>query len=120
MLTLRVEYEKNYYRGLVKRLARVRRKAHIHIDVLVKNGLIYVIGLDDGLSATFLYSAYLKAKERGLKAGLYFAWYIDENWIPKEVKELGTKWVSGRLSRKEAERLKSIRFAEYIFERWCG
>jgi len=77
------------------------------------------MSLDDGFSASFVYMAYLKAKERGLDAKLLYARFIDESWLPEEVKKLGEKWVDKKISSKEIETLKKITITEHMLERWC-
>ncbi len=119
MLILKVESNSAYYVRIFKKLKRVMKRYPIHVDVFQRGETIYMISLDDGFSVAFLYQAYLKAKERGLKTDLLYARYIDEDWLPKEVKKLGEKWLSMKLSEKEVELLKNTHITEYVMERWC-
>jgi hypothetical protein len=121
-LLLKVEYELKYYRDLKNKLARVKRRIPIYIDIFAEKGTIFVISLDDALSTTFLYSAYLNAKERGLKSSLLYARYIEEDWFPEEVRVIGRKWLNKKykgLSKKEINLLKKCNITEYVFARWC-
>jgi hypothetical protein len=119
MLVAVIEYNHTYYLSLIQKLNRVGRKAPIHVDVFTREGIIYVMSLDDGFSATFVYMAYLKAKEKGLNAKLLYARYIDESWLPEGVKKLGEIWLSRGLRNEEIETLKKITITEHIFDRWC-
>jgi hypothetical protein len=114
MLLLRVEYSGSYYSSLLSKLAKIRRRAPIHVDVFSRKGTVFVESLDDGFSASFLYAAYLKAKGRGLKADMLYARYIDENLLPEEVRKAGRKWLSEGLSEEEAELLKSHSITERV------
>jgi hypothetical protein len=118
MLMLRFEYGKELYDDLVGKLRRVSRRTPIHVDVFRRGGEVYVLALDDGFSCAFVYAAYLRAKEKGLKASLMYARYIDESFLPSEVKGLGEKWAHGKLSWGEIERLKSITITEHVLSKW--
>jgi hypothetical protein len=119
MLMAVIEYNHTYYLSLIQKLNRVEGKVPIHVDVFTREGIIYVMSLDDGFSASFAYMAYLKAREKGLNAKLLYARYIDESWLPEEVKKLGGAWLSRRLRNEEIEALKKITITEYVFDRWC-
>ncbi len=116
---LKVEYNPVYYEKVRSKLQRVRERYPIHVDIIQRQETIYLMSLDDGFSVAFLYSAYLKARERGLRASLMYARYIDEGFIPEEVKRLAEKWLTKKLSRKEVELLKNISITEYVMEKWC-
>jgi hypothetical protein len=118
MLIAMIEYNKLYYGSSLRKLNRVGKKVPIHVDMFAREGTVYVMGLDDGLSATFVYMAYLKAKERGLQASLMYARFIDESWLPEEVKKLGKKWLYQKLGVKEIEELKKVTITEYVFDKW--
>jgi len=119
MIILVVEYENTYYHNLIQKLSRTEKRVPIHVDIFVRNKSIYIMSLDDGFSASFLYMAYLKAKEKGLDAKLLYARFIDESWLPEEVKKLGEKWVDKKISSKEIETLRKIFITEHMFDRWC-
>ena len=119
MLILKVSADPMYYKNTLLKLRRVLKNHPIHVDIIRRRETIYLMSLDDGFSVAFLYQAYLKAKEKGLEADLLYARYIDEDWLPEEVKELGRKWLSMKLSEKEIESLKNIHITEYIMGRWC-
>ncbi|MCC6055930.1 MAG: hypothetical protein LM583_04575, partial [Desulfurococcaceae archaeon] len=91
----------------------------IHVDVFAREDTIYVMGLDDGFSAMFVYMAYRKAKEKGLRANLMYAMYIDESWLPEEVRKIGEKWLYAKLGAKEVEALKKITITKHVLDRWC-
>ena len=112
------EYDRNLYNDLVSKLKRVRRRTPIHADVFRRGGEVYVLALDDGFSTAFTYAAYLRAKEKGLKASLAYVRYINESFLLDDVKRLGEKWAHGKLSWEEIERLKSITITEHVFSRW--
>jgi hypothetical protein len=118
MLLLRVEYEVGYYKGLIMKLAKIKRKNPIHVDIFAGKDEVFVMSLDDGFSASFLYLAYLKAREKGLRASLMYAKYIDEGWLPEEVRKTGAKWLTRRLSEEEIKSLKNLSVTEHIFARW--
>jgi len=118
MLLLRVEYEPGYYVAFIRRLTKIRRETPIHVDVVAKKRTIFVMSLDDHLSASLLYAAYLKAKDKGLRADLMYARYIDEDLLPEEVRKAGERWLSKKLSKDEIELLKSRSITEHIFTRW--
>jgi hypothetical protein len=120
MLVAMTEYNRAYYSNLIYKLNRVREKMPIHVDVFAREGTIYVIGLDDGFSALFVYTAYLKAKGKGLNAKLLYARYIDESWLPEEVRKLGKAWLTRGLKNGEAETLRGLTITEYILNKWCG
>jgi hypothetical protein len=119
MLIAIIEYNRAYYYNLIRKHSRVGEKVPLHVDVFAREGAIYVMGLDDGFSATFVYMAYLKAKEKGLNAKLLYARYIDESWLPEEVKKLGGAWLLRGLRNEEIETLKKVTITEHIFDRWC-
>jgi len=119
MIILIVKYENVYYHNLIQKFSRVRKRTLLHVDIFVRENTIYIMSLDDGFSASFVYMAYLKAKERGLDAKLLYARFIDESWLPEEVKKLGEKWVDKKISSKEIETLKKITITEHMLERWC-
>jgi hypothetical protein len=118
MLQLKVEYEKSYYVDLINKLNKVKRKIPIHVDMFSRKGIIFITSLDDGLSASFLYSAHLKAKKKGLRSDLIYARYIKEDCIPEEIRRLGEKWLSGKPSNEDVQLFKSINITEYVFTRW--
>jgi len=120
MLILKVEKDQTYYRNVSNKLRRVMKNYPIHVDIIQKRGIIYLISLDDGFSVAFLYSAYLKAKKKGLKASLMYARHINEDWIPKEVRRLAEKWLSMRLSKSTIKLLKKLTITEYMIRRWCS
>jgi hypothetical protein len=119
MLLLKVEHDRRYYNKLLRKLTKIRRKIPIHVDIFLRKGTIFAESLDDGFSTSFLYVAYLKAKEKGLKADLLYARYVDESWLPEEVRRLSEKWMFRELSDEEIDILKKISITEHIFERWC-
>jgi len=114
-----IEHNVVFYTNLIQRLEGVKRRVPIHVDVFTREGVIYVVGLDDGFSATFVYMAYRKAKEKGLDAKLLYARFIDENMLPEEVRRLGEKWLGKKLSMKEIEALKKMMITEHMFNKWC-
>ena len=114
-----VKYENVYYHNLIQKFSRVRKKTIIHVDIFIREGSIYVMSFDDGFSASFVYMAYLKAKEKGLDAKLLYARHIDESWLPEEVRKLGEKWMNKKISSKEIETLRKIFITEHIFDKWC-
>jgi len=119
MLILIVKYENVYYHNLIQKLSRTEKRVPIHVDIFIREGSIYVVSLDDGFSASFVYMAYLKAKEKGLDAKLLYARHIDESWFPEEVRKLGEKWMNKKISSKEIETIKKIFITEHIFDKWC-
>jgi hypothetical protein len=119
MLLLRTEWNATYYSFVKAKLRKARAIMPIHVDIFTKKGHIYILGLDDGFSVAFIYLAYIKARDRGLRTELIYARYIDENWIPIEVRKLAEKWLSGTLEEKEIELLKNVTITDYIFSRWC-
>jgi len=119
MLILIVKYENVYYHNLIQKLSRTEKRVPIHVDIFIREGSIYVVSLDDGFSASFVYMAYLKAKEKGLNAKLLYARFIDESWLPEEVRKLGEKWMNKKISSKEIETIKKIFITEHIFDKWC-
>jgi hypothetical protein len=118
LLLLKFEYHADLYNDLVSKLKRVRRRTPIHVDVFRRGVEVYVLALEDGFSTAFTYAAYLRAKEKGLKASLAYVRYIDEGFLPEEVKELGRKWAHGKLSWKEIEKLKEMTITEHVFSKW--
>jgi hypothetical protein len=112
------EYDRDLYNDLVSKLKRVRRRVPIHADVFRRNVAVYVLALDDGFSCAFVYAAYLRAKEKGLKASLAYVRSIDESFLPEDVKRLGEKWAHGKLSWEEIEKLKGMTITEHVFSRW--
>jgi hypothetical protein len=118
MLLLRFEYGKELYDDLVSKVKRVSRRTPIHVDVFRRRVDVYVIALDDGFSCAFVYAAYLRAKEKGLKAFLAYVRSIDESFLPDDVKRLGEKWAHGKLSWEEIEKLKGMTITEHVFSKW--
>jgi hypothetical protein len=118
VLLLRFEYDRDLYNDLVSKLKRVSARVPIHVDVFRRNVDVYVLALDDGFSCAFLYAAYLRAKEKGLKPSLAYVRFIDEGFLPDDVKELGRKWAHGKLSWKEIEKLKGMSITEHVFSKW--
>jgi len=118
VLMLRFEYGKELYDDLVGKLKRVSARVPIHVDVFRRNVDVYVIALDDGFSSAFVYAAYLRAKEKGLKPSLAYVRYIDEGFLPEEVRKLGEKWAHGKLSYEEIEKLKGMTITEHVFSKW--
>lgn len=120
MLVLKVEGPGSViYKNTMRKLRKTRQRHPIHVDVIKRGGTIYIFSLDDGYSAAFIYQAYLKAKEKGLRASLLYARYIDEDWIPEEVREVGKMWLSKGLSAEDVKTLRGINITEHMFKRWC-
>jgi hypothetical protein len=120
MLIAMIDYNESFYTNLIHKYNRTKKRASLYVDVSARKGMIYVSSFDDGFSAAFVYMAYLKARERGLEAKLIYARYIDDEWLPEDVKKMGEKWIYGKLSRKEIEELRKKFITEHIFDRWCG
>jgi len=118
MLVLRVDADPTYYNIILKKFKRVVKRSPIHVDIFLRKETVYIMSLDDGLSAAFLYSAYLKAVNKNLKAELMYARHIDPSFIPNKVKKIAEVWLSKGLSRKEIETLKNITITEHVLERW--
>ena len=113
-----IEYHPVFYVNLVQKLESVKKRTTIHVDVIArKRSTIYVIGLDDGFSATFVYMAYYKAREKGLEARLMYTRFIDEGVLPDEVKELGKTWLRKKLRREDVEKLKRTMITEHVFSK---
>jgi len=119
MLIALTEYNYAYYRKIIHKLSRIEEKVPIHVNMFASGGAIYIVGLDDGLSASFVYMAYLRAKEKGLDAKLLYARFIDESWLPEEIRKLGEKWIYKKLGKREIETLRKIFITEHIFDKWC-
>ena len=115
MLIAIIEYHPVFYVNLVQKFLYTKRRATIHVDIFKRRNSIYVIGLDDGFSATFVYMAYYKARERGLEASLMYARFIDEDVLPHEIKELGKTWLRKKLKREDIEKLKGMMITEHVF-----
>jgi hypothetical protein len=47
-----------------------------------------------------------------------YARFINEGFLPEEVKELGRKWAHGKLSWEEIEKLKGMTITEHVFSKW--
>jgi len=107
------------YRNTARKLRKTKQRHPIHVDMIKRGGTIYIFSLDDGHSAAFVYQAYLKAREKGLRVSLLYARYIDEDWIPEEVRETAKKWLSKGLSAEEVKTLRGISITEHMFKRWC-
>jgi len=118
MLILKISGDHLYEKTLTK-LCRIKRKHPIHVDVFKRGDAVYLFSLDDGYSVAFVYQVYLKAKERGLQASLMYARYIDEDWIPEEIRRAAEKWLSKDLSSREVEALKGLSITEYVLNRLC-
>jgi hypothetical protein len=115
-----IDYNKTFYKKLINKYNRTKKRASLYVDISARRGVIYVSGLDDGFSAAFVYMAYLKARERGLEARLIYARYIDGEWLPDDVRKLGERWMYRKLGRKEIEELGKKFITDHIFDRWCG
>jgi hypothetical protein len=120
MLIAMIGYNESFYTNLIHKYERAKKRVSLYVDISTRRGMIYVIGLDDGFSAAFVYMAFLKAKEKGLEARLIYAMHIDGDWLPEDVRKLGEKWIYRKLGRKEIEELKKKFITEHIFDRWCG
>lgn len=120
MLLLKVlaKSEKRYIRNLITKFKRVRLRYPLHVDVVNKDGQVYILSLDDGFSATFVYQAYFKAKESGLEADLLYARHIEPESLPEEVRRIGEKWSRKRLNKREVAYLKNISITEHMLSRW--
>jgi hypothetical protein len=114
-----VEYENVFYHNLIQKLGRIEKKIPIHVNIITRDNTIYIVSLDDGFSASFVYMAYLKAKKRRLDAKLLYARFIDESWLPEEIRKLGEKWIYKKLGKREIETLRKIFITEHIFDKWC-
>lgn len=117
-MLLRFEHDRDLYNDLVSKLKRVSRRVPVHADVFRRGGEVYVLAIDDGFSCAFLLSAYVRAKEKSLKASLMYARFIDESFLPEEVVKLARKWAHGKLSWEEIERLKKTSVTEHVFSKW--
>jgi len=119
MIIAIIEYNYVYHHNLIQKLGRIKKKMPIHVDIIARENTIYIVSLDDGFSTSFVYMAYLKAKNRRLDAKLLYARHIDESWFPEEIKKLGEKWMNKKISLKEIETLKKITITEHMLDRWC-
>jgi len=120
MLVLKmVGVSPSLYVNVVRKLSKVKRKHPIHVDVFKKGDTIYFFSLDDGYSVAFVYHVYLRAKIMGLQASLMYARYIDEDWMPEEIRRAAENWLSKGLSSREVEALKGLSITEYVLNRWC-
>jgi len=119
MLIAKIEYHPVFYANLVQKLEFVKRRTTIHVDIFKRKSAIYVVGLDDGFSATFVYMAYYKAREKGLEASLMYARFIDESALPEIVRKLGETWLRKKLRREDVEKLKKMMITEHVFDKWC-
>jgi len=107
------------YVNVIQKLNKVKRKHPIHVDVFKRGNTIYFFSLDDGYSIAFVYQTYLRAKERGLQSSLMYARYIDEDWIPEEIRRAAERWILKGLSSSEVETLKRLSITEHVLNRWC-
>ena len=120
MLIAKIEYHPVFYANLIQKLESVKKRTVIHVDVVArKRSTIYVIGLDDGFSAAFVYMAYYKAREKGLRAELMYARFIGEDVLPDEVRKVGETWLRKKLRREDVEKLKKMMITEYVFDKFC-
>jgi len=120
MLILKVvDTHSSLYKSTMDKLNKLKRKRLIHVDIFKRGDAVYFFSLDDGYSVAFVYQAYLKAKERGLQTSLMYARYIDEDWIPEEVKRAAERWLLKGLSSSEVETLKRLGITEHVLNRWC-
>jgi hypothetical protein len=119
VLLLKVEYEKSFYGYLLKEFNRIKKNIPMHIDIFTRKGTVFVISLDDGLSAAFIYMAYCKAREKKLKVSLLYARYIEEDFFPSEIIKIGKKWLNKRVSKREIKLLEKYNITEHVFTRWC-
>jgi len=120
MLILRViDPNLKLYSIAKAKLHRINRKHFTHIDVFKRGDYVYFLSLDDGYSVAFVYQTYLRAKERGLQSSLMYARYIDEDWIPEEIRRAAERWLSKGLSSSEVETLKRFSITEHVLNRWC-
>ena len=77
-------------------------------DIARSDTAVYFIFPDEALSVAFLYSVYLKAKEKGLDAEAMYATRVDPDAVlPEDVKKAGIAWLSKRPSKEEVASLKN-------------
>ena len=99
---------RSLYVGIVEKLRRSARRHPVFVDVIKRGDTIYVLGLDDGLTLAFIYKLYLMAREGGFQTALARLKYIDDSWIPEEVKRAAEKWLRQGLSSEEAQALRRL------------
>ncbi len=92
-------------------LQKIRKQpVDLNVDVMKREGKLYVISGDDALSTVFLLSVYLKAQEKLLDVELFHAKQVSKEKIPKDLLDLAEKWNKRRLSYNEIKTL-SRRYA---------
>jgi len=108
MLILRLPKGKTAIRSIILKYRRNVKKGLLLGDLAYSNTAAYLIVPDEALSAAFIYSAYLKAKERNMRVEIMYATPIDlEEVLPENIKRIGETWLSRRLSKEEISLFKN-------------
>ena len=109
MLILRMSKEnRSFVRQKLSRFRKSVKQGLIIGNIAYSDTATYFIVPDEALSAAFLYSIYLKAKEYGLRPEVMYAISIDPDKVfPDNVKRIGESWTYGGLSKNEIESLKN-------------
>ncbi len=108
MLVLRIPKEKTFINNIALKYRRNVKQGLMLGDVAYSDTAVYFMVPDEALSVAFLYSVYLKARERGMRVEAMYATPIDlDKVLPEDVKRVGEVWVSRRLSKGEINSLKN-------------
>jgi len=105
--------------GILEKLRKARYMLRYSVDVIKRGDTIYIFALPDRLAAAFVYKIYLTAREYGLEAVLMYARYIDEDWIPEDVRRIAERWLKQGLSSEEIQRLRGSDIITHIFNKMC-
>jgi len=108
MIIVRIPRESRFASYIVEKYRRSMEQGLVLGDIARSDTAVYFISPDEALSAAFLYSVYLKAKEKGLDAEAMYATRVDlDAVLPEDVKKVGIVWLSGRPSKNEIASLKN-------------
>jgi len=107
MLMVEIERRDKVVEDVVRSKLR-RNIRNVTVSMAISENYIYLLSPDEALSAAFLYSVYLYAKQRGLEAKMHYVTSVDPGKVlPEEVRRVGEAWTRRRLSNKEIAKLKN-------------
>jgi len=116
MIIIRIPKEQKTTK-IIKRVGRFLKEGIVLGEIARSNIHVYLYVPDEALSVALAYRAYLEAKRNMLSVEALYSMPVDlAKILPSEVKSVGEKWCSRRLSKGDVSLLKNTFITPNILE----